>query len=156
MPLANDGDVIRGLGYVALYFAYLEEAIDDLLESLERCGVALPQNMMRRSTSQKIAFCRDSIQPHVASSQEMASLDGALQYAADRFEERNDVIHGRIYAQFEGPDMRRSGRRGVPDRPITSEELYSLANNAYDVMVAIMQGHMFSVFRGFKRCGPQV
>ncbi len=31
MPLQNDGDVVRGLGFVALYAAYLEEQVDNLL-----------------------------------------------------------------------------------------------------------------------------
>lgn len=30
MTLVDDGDLIRGLGYVALYSAYLEEAIDEV------------------------------------------------------------------------------------------------------------------------------
>ncbi len=30
MPLTDDRDLIRGLGYVALYAAYLEKAIEDV------------------------------------------------------------------------------------------------------------------------------
>ena len=32
--LQNDGDIVRGLGFVALYSAYLEEQIDNLLFKL--------------------------------------------------------------------------------------------------------------------------
>ena len=32
--LNDDGDIVRGLGFVALYAAYLEEQIDNLLEAL--------------------------------------------------------------------------------------------------------------------------
>lgn len=28
MPINDDGDIVRGLGFVTLYAAYMEEAID--------------------------------------------------------------------------------------------------------------------------------
>ena len=34
--LNDDGDIVRGLGFVALYAAYLEEQVDNLLEALDR------------------------------------------------------------------------------------------------------------------------
>ena len=35
MPLQRDNDVVRGLGFVALYAAYLEEQVDNLLFILQ-------------------------------------------------------------------------------------------------------------------------
>lgn len=158
MPLGDDGNVIKALGYVALYCAYLEEDVDHLLQALGHCAVPMSPKVLRSPTSRKIKFCREAIQPHVASNQEMADLDGALQYAAERLEERNDVIHGRIYGSLKKnePDMRRSGRPGVPDKPATSEELYALANNVHSVLDTLMHGYTFSVFRAFKRDGAPV
>ena len=34
MALVDDGDVIRGLGFVTLYAAYLEEAVDECVDVL--------------------------------------------------------------------------------------------------------------------------
>ncbi len=31
MPVADDGDIVRGLGFVTLYAAWVEEDVDDLL-----------------------------------------------------------------------------------------------------------------------------
>jgi hypothetical protein len=33
--IQNDGDIVRGLGFVTLYAAYLEEQIDNLLIMLD-------------------------------------------------------------------------------------------------------------------------
>ena len=34
--LPDDGDIVRGLGFVSLYSARVEEAVDDLLRRLEK------------------------------------------------------------------------------------------------------------------------
>jgi len=57
--LNDDGDIIRGLGYVALYSAYLEEQIDNLLfilNSVEEFG----EDKQRWPISRKIKHAKKS------------------------------------------------------------------------------------------------
>jgi hypothetical protein len=149
--LKNDGDSMRALGYVVLYCAHIEEVVDDLLQNLARCAVALPKDLSRLSAGQKIAFCREAIEPHVATNRAMENLEGALKQAARRLEERNDAIYARIYARFSDSTIRPSDRHDSRGRPIASRELYALANRAYGVMDALTVGGMFSFFGAFKR-----
>ncbi len=117
MRLKSDGDAIRGLGYVALYCARIEGAVDDLLQSLGRCGVALSPEISHRLTLQKIAFCLQAIQPHIASNQAMADLAIALKQADRGLEEASDAIHARTCGSFEGSHAHRSLRsESAPDR----------------------------------------
>jgi hypothetical protein len=46
----------------------------------------------------------------------------------DLFERRNEIIHGRIYGNFNRQDTLNSGRPNTPEREVTAEELYELAN----------------------------
>ena len=141
MGARDDGDTIRGLGFVALYSAYLEGAIDECVEALSRMGDS-PE--AKCPVSRKIAFCVQQLEK-LASYDDMVFVSGALRRSKLLFEQRNDVVHGRIYAQFDHPDIRKSGRPGVPDRIITSEELYQLANEIYNNIGHVMHGASYSI-----------
>jgi hypothetical protein len=149
--IADDGDIIRGLGYVTLYSAYLEEAIDEVVEALIAHSVPADRHLVRAPASRKIRFCRDAVARLISSNEEMAHLDQALDYASQLLEERNVVVHGRIYANFGAPDVRRSGRPGVLDQEATAGELYNLANKLCDATGPLMHGAMFSIHRAFTK-----
>jgi len=77
-------------------------------------------------------------------SQELNGLPEALEAGVVLFKRRNEVIHGRIYAGHNKIDYLQAGRPNVPNRPITSAELYQLANDFWDY-----RGHLIGppVFR---------
>lgn len=142
MALQNDGDVVRGLGFVTLYAAYLEEQIDNLLVMLQSVE-PFPVGELRWPISQRIKKAarlvaglqfeyRDAL---------LADLDASRRL----FEWRNKVIHGRIYANFDRPDTLKSGRRNIPERDIDAAELYDLANNLSDARSAIYRPMIFQI-----------
>lgn len=147
--IADDGDIIRGLGFVALYSGYLEEAVDCVVEALISAGIPPKCHFDRAPISAKIQFCQKSIAPLLVTNEEMRELDYGLKYSAEKLERRNDLIHGRIYAQYGGADIRKSGRKGVPNREVTSKELYSLANELFSAREPLLHGCMFSINRAF-------
>lgn len=55
MALVDDGDLIHGLGYVALYVAYLEEAVAECL-NVGAHDAERSDRMYRWPTSQKIEY----------------------------------------------------------------------------------------------------
>lgn len=124
--LQNDNDIVRGLGFVALYSAYLEEQIDNLLFMLgevekftgeeQRWPVSRKINKAKAIASKFNFESRDEL---------IANLD----VAKDAFEERNKIVHGRIYSNFDRHDTLKSGRPNTPDRAVDPAELYDLANH---------------------------
>ncbi|HUO44579.1 MAG TPA: hypothetical protein VMT94_06665 [Burkholderiales bacterium] len=147
MSVANDGDVIRGLGFVALYAAYLEEQIDNLLFML--CPIEpFPENEQRWPTSRKIEKAQRLITALEFDYRDdlLANLDTSRQL----FDWRNEVIHGRIYANFDRPDTLRSGRPNVPDRVVKASELYDLANNLDEARSAVLRPLIFQIPRALR------
>jgi len=117
--LQNDNDIVRGLGFVALYSAYLEEQIDNLLFMLS----------------------------------EVDDLLANLDVAKEVFEERNKIVHGRNYANFDRPDTLKSSRPNTPDRVVEPAELYELANHFNDLQGEIYRPMIFKIPRALTNHG---
>ncbi len=142
--LQNDGDIVRGLGFVALYSAYLEEQIDNLLLMLSAVE-EFTEEEQRWSVSRKIKKAKT-----VASKFDFEGQDDlvkVLDLAKDAFEKRNQIVHGRIYADFDRPDTLKSGRPNIPDREIVAAELYDLANYFSDLRCEVYRPMIFKVPR---------
>jgi hypothetical protein len=122
MGLRDDRDIIRGLGYVALYAGYLEEGIDE-------CVVALSLTPSKQPASKKARHCIKQ-----AKVLGVGVIADALKRSIALLERRNEVIHGRLYGQVNGPDIRRSGRIGKPAVEVTSAELYALADDIFEAV----------------------
>lgn len=147
MPLQNDDDVVRGLGFVALYAAYLEEQIDNLLFMLQPIE-PFPECEQRWPTSRKIEKARQVVARLVFEYREalLADLDTSRQL----LEWRNEVIHGRIYANFDRPDTLKSGRPNIPNRLVDASELYDLANNLAEARTALYRPMIFQIPRAMQ------
>ena len=126
MALENDGDVVHGVGFVALYAAYLEEQIDNLLFMLHVVE-PYPESEQRWGVSQKIKKAKRLVSG--IAFQDRDALLADLEASRGLFEWRNDVVHGRIYANFDRPDTLKSGRSNIPERIVEPAELYELANS---------------------------
>lgn len=144
MPLQRDEDVVRGLGFVALYAAYLEEQVDNLLFMLHPIE-PFPESEQRWPTSRKIEKAKRLVQGLVFEYRDalLADLDASKQL----LDWRNEVIHGRIYANFDRPDTLKSGRLNTPDRVVKPDELYDLADNLAEARVALYRPMIFQIPR---------
>jgi hypothetical protein len=122
----DDGDIIRGLGFVSIYSAWVEEDVDELL----RCLVAIePFNdkKQRLQIGKKLQYTFKIVER--LNSPHLQNLLLALKEGKGLFERRNVVLHGRIYVGHDKTDYLKSGRSNVVTRQITSAELYKLAND---------------------------
>lgn len=136
MQLPRDNDVVRGLGFVALYAAYFEEQIDNLLLMLGSVE-PFPENEQRWPTSQKIEKAKRLV-AGLSFEYRDALLDD-LDKCKDLLKWRNEVIHGRIYANFDRPETLRSGRPNVPERVVEAAELYDLAEKLSEARAAVFR-----------------
>jgi hypothetical protein len=133
MVLQDDGDLIRGLGFVTLYAAYLEEAVDQCVYVLLRAEHEPDQQIFRRSTSQKIEYVQKRVSNLRPLPDDLAQLPEALEFSNTLLEQRNLIIHGRIYDIPGQGEVRKAGRHGIPDQPASSQELYALANQLFEM-----------------------
>ena len=146
--LEDDGDTVRGLGFVALYSAYLEEQIDNLLlllSPIEEYG----EDKQRWQTSRKLKHAKTILGAIEFDSKEDLIAD--LCTCKDLFEDRNKFVHGRIYGNFDRPDTLKSGRPNTPDSEVESAELYKLANECNDFLAALYRHTIFEIPRAIER-----
>lgn len=129
--IEDDGDIVKGLGFVTLYASYLEEQIERLVEMLE----PVKKYSKGWQISDKIVHARKAVRK--LDSEEFEDLLADLSTCLDIFQDRNDVSHSCIYAGLNRPDTLKSSRPEVPDRTIDSKELYQLANEMSDFRSAV-------------------
>lgn len=148
MPIANDGDIVRGLGFTTLYAAYLEEAIDECRVSIMKRDPAPPNGIEKWPISRRITYVRARLAQFLPLPLELAGLPIYLEYVSDLLERRNEVIHGRIYGNLQGEnDELRPGRPTGSERPITSAELYDLANEMFATLGTLNHASMYAIQR---------
>ena len=148
MLIANDGDIVRGLGFTTLYAAYMEEAIDQCCVALMKRDPEPPKAIEKWPISRRVAYVQARLAQFLPLPQELAGLPSYLDYVSELLELRNDVIHGRIYGSLQGEkDELRPGRPTGSSRPITSAELYELANEMFATLGALNHASIFAIQR---------
>ena len=146
--LQDDGDIVRGLGFVTMHSAWVEEEVDNLLRQLSVLE-EFDEKKQRWPISRKLKHAEELVLR--LNSSELKYLPEALRAAADLFERRNDVIHGRIYAGYDRTDYMQSGRPNVPTREITSAELYQLANDFRNYSGGLFGPQLFRLPRAIEK-----
>ena len=126
MSGAYEGDIIRPLGLVTLYFGYAELEIDTLLSSLSRVG-NLSEKALNWPVGQKIATARDIVSE--LNEESLSELMSKLDEATILFDRRNALVHGAIFGSIEVVVSRVTGR----EQPVSLDALTSLANDIFTV-----------------------
>jgi len=145
--LADDGDIARGLGFVSMYSAWVEEDVDDLLRAMAPLE-PFHERKQRWPISRKLNNAAALVR--TLNSSELAGLPEALEDAISLFERRNELLHGRIYAGHDNIDYVQSGRPNIPTRPITSAELYELANEFWEYRGNLIGPQLFRLPRAVR------
>lgn len=142
--IEDDGDIIKGLGYVTMNSAHLEGRIDDLLYQLSELE-AYTEQEAKWPISRKIEKAENilkNIQHEVAD-----EIRKTLGKCKEHFEWRNELVHGRIYSPEYHAENLKSGRPGVPDRAADSNEIYTLANNLDSLNTHVYRPQFFDIPR---------
>lgn len=144
MAPQDDGDLIHGIGYVAIYAAYVEEEIDALLEMLSPVE-AVDGSLRKQPASKKLKAIKRRLAK--LNDPKLSGLPADLDTCADLLEARNEILHGRIYAVPGRPDELHSGRPGNPTRPVSSIECYELANALGNCRALLRRPRIFDLPR---------
>jgi hypothetical protein len=147
MTLKDDGCLIRGLGYVALYAAYLEEAIEDIFFAVVAMEKKKTLKMDSWPISEKIKFIDKKMNKWPNLPSDLAEFCNYTENLLNLLKERNLLIHGRIYADKTTGDTLKPARRGSPDIPAVSAEFYELANQLFAALEPCRKVFMFSLPR---------
>jgi len=132
--MERDDDIVRGLGFVALYAAYVEESIDVIMERLSKVE-EITDSERKLPISKKIKWCKRVLCSF--ESKELEELVNLLSETKKLLEKRNEIVHGRIYSGNERSDTLKSGRSSIPERDVTADELYDLADQLLEMQAAI-------------------
>ena len=148
MTLKDDGDTVRGLGFVTLYAAYMEEAVDECAQVLLAHDPGPPERFERQPISERAKYVGERLKAYAPLPEELDGLPNVLNLVADAWGRRNEVIHGRIYGGLQGEaDELRPGRKDGAARPISSVELYQLANELFSTLAPLNQASTFTLHR---------
>lgn len=146
-PIADDGDPVKGLGFVAMYAAHVEADIDECLE-FAISGCANATAMRKWPTSRKIVHIRAWLGAFGELPEELAYLPEHLSCVRDLLEKRNTAIHGRLEVDaLTRRLVRKSGREGVADEYVESSDLYDLANEIFALREGLLYAWRFSIPR---------
>ncbi len=155
MTIQDDGDLIKGLGFVCLYAAYLEESIDDVFELLVIREGEFNEKVFRWQVSRKLDYIEKTLTSWGEIPDELDQFKQTLRPIGQLLEERNLAVHGRIYANPGATDVLKPARRGVAERPAVSSELYQLANDLFDARNPMLRASMFLIPRYLRAHGDQ-
>jgi hypothetical protein len=75
MPIKNDGDLIRAVGYVAIYSAYVEEAIEEIITEMQRLDGTIEDKIFRQHISQQIKFIKKWCLDHQLLGSQLVGFD---------------------------------------------------------------------------------
>lgn len=124
MNVSFEGDLIRPLGLVTLYFGYAEFEVDALLDALIGVGLAVdvPRNA---SLGQKLAVMREVLSRRQIA--EAGQLIAIVDEVRPLIELRNTLVHSSIVA---GGRVRPSDK-ARSDMTVTPEQLTQLADAVF-------------------------
>ena len=118
---AYEGDLIRPLGLVTLYFAYAEGEIDELLSILNTSA----PSTLNWPVGQKLSRALELVE--ALKLPELAALVDTLREAQALANLRNQLVHGRLFA---GGRLK-SPNPTTPDVFISAEEIAQLAERIF-------------------------
>lgn len=148
MAVADDKDIVRGLGFVTMYAAWVEEDVDEILRLLETIE-PFDEEKQRWQISRKLKHAAKLVR--VLKSKELDGLPEALEGAVALFERRNEFVHGRIYAGLDRVDYMKGGRSNSPTIAVTSAELYALANELWEYRGHFIGPQLFRLPRAVEK-----
>lgn len=117
---AFEGDLIRPLGFVTLYFAYAEGQLDEVLNTL----IEISRTERSRPYSFGIKVGEAAKLVEKIGIEKLPGLSAILQEARPLIEARNELVHGQL---FNGGRLVSKGG----DRLVTSREIEELAESIF-------------------------
>ncbi len=140
--IENDGDEVKGVGFITIHAAYLEAQIHQLLVELSPIE-DYPEEQHKWQISKKIEAAKKRLKK--LDIEKYRELIENLTKCKHNFEWRNEIVHSMILAPEYNENNLVSTRPGVDPRPIDVEEIYTLANNLNELSLYILHPLIFDI-----------
>jgi hypothetical protein len=141
MAINDDGDIIRGCGYMAIYFGYLEEEVGELFDLSIQFAPSLSEKINFGFT-QKVKHLRRALIAKFTdewpSNRDKDRISAILEECVHLADKRNSILHSSLYGGPIGEAILRNRRDG--ERVLNSSEIYELANKISDYV-----SHVYSL-----------
>lgn len=127
MPIADDKDPVRAIGFITVYSAYAEQRLDEILDMLKE------ESLKKAQASKKILHLlkvKDSLNWSYDEGERFTEL---LEQAKIIFDKRGEYIHNRYIGSSDGSITMNPGRPNRPQELVTSGTLYDFANLVFDL-----------------------
>lgn len=133
MPLHDKGDIVKAIGFMTIYYGYLEESLDNLFEIVAEYHPELNDKKHLRFSDKAKHLRKQLVQaftPDCPSTYEKHRVRKLLLRCQDLAKDRNEIIHSAIYGGAVDVAILNSKKTG--ERAISSVEVSDLANAIFD------------------------
>ncbi|HAU1249845.1 TPA: hypothetical protein F8R87_08495 [Legionella pneumophila] len=138
MTIYDDGDIIRGVGFVAVYSAYLEDEVVELIE-LTAHITSLRKNIHQLSLTDQAKHLRkvfkklfEETHDWIGKKEEQTQTAHILKIVEKITSERNQTIHSQLISNQAGIITQKNRRLNTKNQ-IKSADVYNLANYIFDL-----------------------
>ncbi|CZG10910.1 hypothetical protein SC738_01510 [Legionella pneumophila serogroup 1] len=153
MTIFDDGDIIRGVGFVAVYSAYLEDQISDLVKLASPHLPTLRENIHQLSLGDQAKHLRKALSKlfnkssldYISKAQEQHQVEKTLKIVEKITAERNEAIHSVLISNNMGTVMQKNSRLNT-EHEINSAYFYELANYIFELQSQVF-GLQFPITR---------
>jgi len=144
MRFTKMDDPVKGVGFVAIYFAYLEDELDELLGQSGHL-FTLPDKIDRWKFRDKAKWLQKQLRTtfdtyaYLHSDEERARAESILTACREAALKRNDIVHLPIFGDRKGGAMQKdlSGKM----RPLDVAKIYRFAEHVFDLGGAVYGLH---------------
>ncbi len=127
---AYEGDFVRPLGFVTLYFSYAESQLDEVLKTLIQVSASTASRP--QSFGIKVGEAVQLVE--MIGRDKLPGLASVLEDARPLIDARNELVHGQLFNG--GRLVSRTGTRQV-----TSQEIQSLAESIFSWKERLWERH---------------
>lgn len=142
MTIADNGDIVRAVGFVAIYGAYLEDRIA-LLTDMTKEVIPFKENIDFYSASDQANHLLKALREkfssspyYVSKNQDIKDIE-ILAEIKGYLKKRHVVIHSTLISKTRSGEVLRKNRRDVTTKPVKSKEVIDLANELFGLQSKI-------------------
>lgn len=152
MPINDNGDIIRAVGFVAVYGAYLEDRVAELID-ITKGVITFRDNINLLSANEQAKHLLKAItkefenaSDYLTKEQDIAQISAVLSAVEPHLKDRHVVIHSTLTSKSGGDVIIRKNRRTGIEEQVESKEVIDLANDLFSLQSQI-NGLKFPVGR---------
>ena len=143
MTVIDNGDIVRAVGFVTIYGAYLEDRIAELIDMIKNV-ISLKENITGFSASNQVKHLLTAFKnayniapDYLTKQQELEQVVSILSAVGGHLKDRHVVIHSTLISKSGGDVIIRKNRRTDTEEQVESKEVIDLANDLFDLQSQI-------------------